>query len=101
MCVSIQKREAARVFIFDFDGVLVNTESAKAAAWKRILAEYGVPNGDLWYKQRMGRVRLDLCKEAIQSFNLGLSNNIAFLQFLYFHFSLKHNIYIYIYKYQN
>lgn len=60
----------ASAVIFDFDGVLFDTEAGKANIWKNMLAKFGVPNGDAWYRARMGKRLLTLCEEAIPQFNL-------------------------------
>ena len=56
--------------LFDFDGVIVNSEIKKAQVWGKHLQEYGVPNGGAWYKSRIGRLRIVLCREAIELFKL-------------------------------
>ena len=62
-----------KAIIFDMDGVLLDSEKVKAAAWKEILGKYGIEDGDSWYKERIGKTRLDLCREAVSSFSLPTS----------------------------
>ena len=59
--------------IFDFDGVVIDSENMKAEAWKNVLKEYGIKNGDDWYKDHMGITRLNLCTKAINEFDLSAS----------------------------
>ena len=59
-----------RAFIFDVDGVLVDSEMQKAEAWRRVLQTYCHPNGDQWYLARLGMGRKELCAEAVNTFRL-------------------------------
>lgn len=58
--------------LFDFDGVLVNSELIKAAVWKKFLERFSVPDGDAWYRTRIGRSRIEHCREAVSNFSLSI-----------------------------
>lgn len=59
-----------KAFIFDMDGVLVNSEKLKAQAWKKALSEYGISDGDIWYTKNLGNSRDALSAKAIKEFSL-------------------------------
>ena len=59
-----------KAVIFDMDGVLIDSESLKAHAWKIVLDSYHVPGGDRFYLDNVGTSRLDLCKKAVRLFRI-------------------------------
>ncbi|MEK6894931.1 MAG: HAD family phosphatase [Nanoarchaeota archaeon] len=59
-----------KAFIFDMDGVLVNSEKIKADTWKVVLVKYGVLNGDEWYEKKIGTPGKVLAQKAIEEFSL-------------------------------
>ena len=54
------------------DGVLLDSEITKAHAWKTVLQKYKISNGDLRYKEKIGRPGLELCNTLKEEFSLSL-----------------------------
>ena len=59
-----------KVIIFDMDGVILNSEKIKAKAWKILLEEHGIQNGDTWHIPWIGRSTRSICEEAVELFSL-------------------------------
>ena len=62
-----------RAYIFDKDGVLMDTDRHKSLAWERALEKYDVDNGGEWYKSHIGTDGKVLTQRAVDEFNLPVS----------------------------
>ncbi len=65
---------ALEAFVWDKDGVLVDTESFKAQAHKQSLERYGVQNCDDWYYRNLGAPGIEMARMQIQEFGLAEKN---------------------------
>ena len=54
--------------IFDMDGTLIDSEILKKRAWKSILSNYGVNNGDKFYLDNIGNTSFFIAQQAIENY---------------------------------
>jgi beta-phosphoglucomutase len=62
-----QSSDVSRGFIFDLDGVLVDTVPAHILAWRRMFKEFGYPFTDELYEHRIdGRPRIEAIRDIMR-----------------------------------
>jgi len=64
------ERDIRGAWIFDKDGVIVNTGALKSKAWDRALREHGREGGAEWYRANIGTSGGVLSQRAVEVFGL-------------------------------